>query len=173
MKTVLVLGTGMVAGPAITYLLALPEIQVRVASLDYERAQLPHRRTSARRGAAVGRRHPVALRDAIAAPEVGLVISLLPYIYHAQVAAVCVAHGKHLITTSYVSPDMRALDRAREAGVTLLNEIGADPGMDHMSAMRAIHEAQEVGGEITRFRSWCGGLPAPEANTNPLGYKFS
>lgn len=174
MKTVLVLGTGMVAGPAITYLLALPEIQVRVASLDYERAQAligGHPRGAAQR---LDVEDPVALRDAIAAPEVGLVISLLPYIYHAQVAAVCVAHGKHLVTTSYVSPDMRALDRAaREAGVTLLNEIGADPGMDHMSAMRVIHEAQEAGGEITRFRSWCGGLPAPEANTNPLGYKFS
>ncbi len=174
MQTVLVLGTGMVAGPAITYLLALADIRVQVASLEYDRAEAllgghPH-------GTALylDVQNESALRDAIAAPEVAVVISLLPYIYHVQVAELCLAHGKHLVTTSYVSPGMQALDtRAREAGVTLLNEIGADPGVDHMSAMRVIRRAQDDGGEVTLFRSWCGGLPAPEANTNPLGYKFS
>jgi saccharopine dehydrogenase-like NADP-dependent oxidoreductase len=79
-----------------------------------------------------------------------------------------------MVTTSYVSPAMRALDeRATAAGVTLLNEIGVDPGIDHMSAMKVIHHVQRHGGEITSFRSWVGGLPAPEANTNPFGYKFS
>jgi saccharopine dehydrogenase (NADP+, L-glutamate forming)/spermidine synthase len=79
-----------------------------------------------------------------------------------------------MVTTSYVSPAMRALDeRAKAAGVTLLNEIGVDPGIDHMSAMKIIHHVQENGGEITSFRSWCGGLPAPQDNDNPFGYKFS
>jgi saccharopine dehydrogenase-like NADP-dependent oxidoreductase len=69
---------------------------------------------------------------------------------------------------------MRALDStAREAGIILLNEIGLDPGIDHMSAMRVIDQAHDAGGEVKSFRSYCGGLPAPDANDNPLGYKFS
>lgn len=174
MKTVLVLGTGMVASPAITYLLSLAEVQVRVASLEMERAQAVLQGHP--RGAAqyLDVQDRPALEAAIAAPEVAVVISLLPYIYHVQVAELCLAHGKHLVTTSYVSPGMQALDApAKAAGLTLLNEVGADPGIDHMSAMRVIRRIQANGGEVTAFRSWCGGLPAPEANTNPLGYKFS
>jgi saccharopine dehydrogenase (NADP+, L-glutamate forming) len=107
-------------------------------------------------------------------PAADLVISLLPYTYHVQVAELCIEFGKDMVTTSYVSPAMRTLDeRAIAAGVTLLNEIGVDPGIDHMSAMKVIHHVQGNGGEITSFRSWVGGLPAPEANTNPFGYKFS
>ena len=79
-----------------------------------------------------------------------------------------------MVTTSYVKQAMADLDAAaREAGVILLNEIGVDPGIDHMTAMRVIHKVQGEGGRIARFVSWCGGLPAPEANTNPFGYKFS
>jgi saccharopine dehydrogenase-like NADP-dependent oxidoreductase len=79
-----------------------------------------------------------------------------------------------MVTTSYVKPAMAGLDgAARAAGVILLNEIGVDPGIDHMTAMRIIDKVRRDGGEVTSFVSWCGGLPAPEANTNPLGYKFS
>jgi saccharopine dehydrogenase-like NADP-dependent oxidoreductase len=79
-----------------------------------------------------------------------------------------------MVTTSYVSDAMRGLDtEARAAGVTLLNEIGVDPGIDHMSAMRVIHKVQREGGRVASFHSYCGGLPAPDANDNPLGYKFS
>ena len=174
MKTVLVLGTGMVASPAISYLLNLDEVQVRVASLEVERAQAllqGHPRGAAH---TLDVQNRPALEAAIAAPEVSVVISLLPYIYHVQVAEICLAHGKHLVTTSYVSPGMQALDApAKAAGLTLLNEVGADPGIDHMSAMRVIRRIQGHGGEVTHFRSWCGGLPAPDAATNPLGYKFS
>jgi saccharopine dehydrogenase-like NADP-dependent oxidoreductase len=86
----------------------------------------------------------------------------------------CLDHGKFMVTTSYVSPPMKALD-AEVSGRDLLflNEIGVDPGIDHMSAMRVIDGVKKAGGKITAFRSYCGGLPAPEANTNPLGYKFS
>jgi saccharopine dehydrogenase (NADP+, L-glutamate forming)/spermidine synthase len=107
-------------------------------------------------------------------PETDLVISLLPYTYHVQIAELCLKHRKDMVTTSYVSPAMAALDeRAKDAGIILLNEIGVDPGIDHMSAMKVIHHVQQNGGEIISFRSWTGGLPAPEANTNPFGYKFS
>jgi saccharopine dehydrogenase (NADP+, L-glutamate forming)/spermidine synthase len=85
-----------------------------------------------------------------------------------------VERGKHVVTASYVSPAMKDLDgRARAKGVVLLNELGLDPGIDHMEAMRIIHEAHEAGGRVLVFISWCGGLPAPESNTNPFGYKFS
>jgi saccharopine dehydrogenase-like NADP-dependent oxidoreductase len=106
--------------------------------------------------------------------EADLVVSLLPYTLHVKVARVAIAHRVPLITTSYVSAEMRALDgAAREAGVLVLNEIGLDPGLDHMSAMRAIHQVRSEGSCLVSFRSCCGGLPAPEANTNPWGYKFS
>jgi saccharopine dehydrogenase-like NADP-dependent oxidoreductase len=103
-----------------------------------------------------------------------LAVSMLPYVHHPTVARLCVKHRKHMVTTSYVKEPMAQLDNAaKEAGVLLLNEIGVDPGIDHMTAMKVIHRVQHDGGEITGFTSWCGGLPAPEANTNPFGYKFS
>jgi saccharopine dehydrogenase-like NADP-dependent oxidoreductase len=103
-----------------------------------------------------------------------LSVSMLPYAYHPKVAALCLKHGKHMVTTSYVKDEMLALDGpAREAGIILLNEIGVDPGIDHMSAMKVIHEVRRGGGRIASFTSWCGGLPAPEASDNPFGYKFS
>ncbi|MGD2105119.1 MAG: saccharopine dehydrogenase C-terminal domain-containing protein, partial [Anaerolineae bacterium] len=106
--------------------------------------------------------------------QADLAVSLLPYVYHVQVAKACIGHPIPMVTTSYVSDDMQALDQdAREAGVILLNEVGLDPGIDHMSAMRIIDRVHDESGEIKAFRSFCGGLPAPEANDNPLGYKFS
>jgi saccharopine dehydrogenase-like NADP-dependent oxidoreductase len=79
-----------------------------------------------------------------------------------------------MVTTSYVKDTMLALDaQAKEEGIILLNEIGVDPGIDHMSAMRVIHHVENNGGKIASFISWTGGLPAPEASDNPYGYKFS
>jgi saccharopine dehydrogenase-like NADP-dependent oxidoreductase len=172
-KDVLVLGAGLVAGPLVRYLLTDAGYRVAVAS-----------RTVTKARALVGD-HPLGraiafdissdgaqLDELIAGAD--LAVSLLPYTYHARVAEHCVRHGCHLVTTSYVSDAMRALDiPAREAGVLLLNEIGVDPGIDHMSAMRIIDGVHDAGGEIRSFRSFCGGLPAPDANDNPLGYKFS
>lgn len=79
-----------------------------------------------------------------------------------------------MVTTSYVKPEMKALDkRAKEAGIIILNELGLDPGIDHMSAMRIIDHVHDKGGKIEEFYSICGALPAPEAADNPLKYKFS
>ena len=103
-----------------------------------------------------------------------LAVSLLPWQYHPQVASSCIEHGTDMVTTSYVKKEMTALDgAAKAAGVMLLNELGVDPGIDHMTAMQVIHRVQAAGGTITTFQSYCGGLPAPEANDNPFGYKFS
>ena len=79
-----------------------------------------------------------------------------------------------MVTTSYVSPAMQELDEdAKKAGITVMNEIGLDPGIDHLYAVKTIDEVHRAGGKITSFLSYCGGLPAPEASDNPLGYKFS
>lgn len=81
---------------------------------------------------------------------------------------------KHVVTTSYVSPAMEELAAdAKAAGITVMNEIGLDPGIDHLYAVKTIEEVHQAGGKITGFLSYCGGLPAPEASDNPLGYKFS
>ncbi len=106
--------------------------------------------------------------------EHDLAVSLLPWQYHPQVARACLDEGKHMVTTSYVKDDMMALDNeAKEKGIILLNELGVDPGIDHMTAMKVIDRVRAEGGKITTFQSYCGGLPAPEANDNPYGYKFS
>jgi len=100
---------------------------------------------------------------------------MVPYTFHPYIASFCLEFGKHLVTASYVSPAMKELDgKAREKGLIFLNELGLDPGIDHMEAMRLIEEARENGGQVVSFISYCGGLPAPEIkDDNPFGYKFS
>jgi saccharopine dehydrogenase-like NADP-dependent oxidoreductase len=172
MKKILVLGAGLVSRPMVRYLLDVPDFEVVVASRTVSKAQElvgthPRGRALALNvddGAALGR----------LVSETDLSVSLLPYTYHVKVAGHCLKYRKPLVTTSYVSDAMRALDaQAKAAGVIFLNEIGLDPGIDHMSAMKIIHDVQQVGGKVVSFMSYCGGLPAPEANDNPLGYKFS
>jgi saccharopine dehydrogenase-like NADP-dependent oxidoreductase len=173
MQNVLVLGAGLVAAPLVRYLLDRARFGVTVASRTLGKAQaLVGGRPPGRAVAFDITKDEVALEELIARAD--LAVSLLPYVYHVRVAEQCVRHRKPLVTTSYVSKRMRALDEAaQEAGVILLNEIGLDPGIDHMSAMRIIHRVHDAGGQVKSFRSYCGGLPAPDANDNPLGYKFS
>lgn len=172
MKKVLILGAGLVSRPHVRYLLDVPELQVTVASRTVSKAEALIEGHPRGRALAVDVDDEAALEALIR--ETDLAVSLLPYVYHPLVARLCVKHRKHMVTTSYVKDAMRALDAdAREAGVILLNEIGVDPGIDHMSAMKVIHDVERRGGRITSFDSWCGGLPAPEANDNPFGYKFS
>ena len=104
-----------------------------------------------------------------------LVISVLPPTMHFGVARFCVLHGTHLVTASYISPEMKALhDVAVENDVVLLNELGLDPGIDHLSAAKAIFEIQEQGGEIFGFESYCGGLITEnDCMGNPWKYKFT
>jgi saccharopine dehydrogenase (NADP+, L-glutamate forming)/spermidine synthase len=172
MKKIVVLGAGLVAKPLVRYLLDQPDFQVLCASRTVSKAEAlveGHARGVAR---AVDLTDPRALAALV--PDSDLVISMVPYTFHVQVAELCIAHKKMFVSTSYVSPAMRGLDgKARAAGVVLLNEIGLDPGIDHMSAMRVFTDVRSRGGVIKSFVSYCGGLPAPEANTNPLGYKFS
>ncbi|MBI4738177.1 saccharopine dehydrogenase NADP-binding domain-containing protein [Candidatus Woesearchaeota archaeon] len=172
MKNVLVLGAGMISRPLVRYLLEKTEHSVTMASRTVskvERIIEAHPRSMAK---AVDVTQSGALEPLIS--ETDLVVSLLPYTYHVMVAELCIKYNKHLVTTSYISDAMRALDKKFKAnGLISLNEIGLDPGIDHMSAMKIIDEVKKEGGKITSFCSYCGALPAPEANTNPFGYKFS
>jgi saccharopine dehydrogenase (NADP+, L-glutamate forming) len=171
MKSVLVLGAGLVTRPLVQYLLK-HGFKVRVASRTVSKAEkLIGDHPS---GEAI--QWTVDKKDELRKMigEADLAISLLPASYHAEVARTCIELRKNMATTSYVSPAMKALDDpAKKAGIVILNECGVDPGIDHMSAMRIIHAVEEKGGKVVSFMSYCGGLPAPEANTNPFGYKFS
>jgi len=103
-----------------------------------------------------------------------VVISMLPARFHPVVAKACVTHNKHMVTASYVSPEVKALNaQAREKGLLLLNEIGVDPGIDHMSAMQVIDKIKAEGGTLEAFYSSTGGLIAPEYDNNPWNYKFT
>ena len=103
-----------------------------------------------------------------------IVISMLPASMHILVAEDCVRLSKNLVTASYVSEEISNLDeKAKRAGVLLLNEIGLDPGLDHMSAMKIINEIKETGGELVSFKSYCGGLVHPDFDNNPWNYKFT
>ena len=103
-----------------------------------------------------------------------IVISMLPATLHIPVAKDCIQFKTNLVTASYVSEEIAALDeKAKNAGILLLNEIGLDPGIDHMSAMHLIDEIKDNGGEITSFKSYCGGLVHPDFDNNPWDYKFT
>ncbi|MBK7030492.1 MAG: saccharopine dehydrogenase NADP-binding domain-containing protein [Bacteroidales bacterium] len=171
MKKVLVLGAGLVAKPLIRHLLG-KNYQVTVASNTPERAM--EMIAGFEKGKIVN--WDVSDEETLGkmVSEHDLTVSLLPYLFHLTVAKQCLKHRRNMVTTSYVKPEMQALDaEAREAGIIILNESGLDPGIDHMSAMRIIDHVHAKGGKIDEFYSICGALPAPEAANNPLKYKFS
>ena len=171
-KNILLLGSGYVAGPCLAQLLKRPENRVTIACRTLQTAQKlgkNHPQTSAM---ALDVSDPAQLELAVSKHDV--IISLIPYTHHAKVIDAAVKHKKHVVTTSYVSPAMSAYDEAaKNAGVTIFNEVGVDPGIDHLYAIKMIDEVHRNGGKVTGFYSYCGGLPAPEASNNPFGYKFS
>jgi saccharopine dehydrogenase-like NADP-dependent oxidoreductase len=103
-----------------------------------------------------------------------IVISMLPACFHIEVAKDCIKFDKHMVTASYISEEMKTLDAAaKEKGLVFMNEIGLDPGLDHMSAMKIIDRIREKGAKMLLFESFCGGLVAPESDTNLWNYKFT
>ncbi|MFA8450446.1 MAG: saccharopine dehydrogenase C-terminal domain-containing protein [Bacteroidales bacterium] len=103
-----------------------------------------------------------------------VVISMLPARMHFLIAKDCVGLKTPLFTASYVSDELKSLDEdAKKAGIPLMNELGLDPGIDHMSAMKVIDEIRNMGGQMCGFYSSTGGLVAPKYDTNPWGYKFT
>lgn len=103
-----------------------------------------------------------------------IVISMLPANCHIEIAQLCIKHKKHLVTASYVSKEMKAMENeVKENGLIFMNECGLDPGIDHLSAMKIIDELKEEGMTIHGFESFCGGLVAPSCDDNPWRYKFT
>jgi saccharopine dehydrogenase-like NADP-dependent oxidoreductase len=103
-----------------------------------------------------------------------IVVSMLPARFHVEVAKDCISFNKNMVTASYVSNDMQKLDKAaRDKGLIFMNEIGVDPGIDHMSAMQVINRIRDKGGKMILFESFTGGLVAPESDNNPWNYKIT
>ena len=170
-QSVLILGAGMVVQPIVDYLLD-HDTKVTVASRTLAKAEKAI--SNHANGIAVG--WTIEDLDGLEKMVIShdLVVSLLPYTYHVTVAKLCIKHKTNMLTTSYISEEMKALDdQAKKAGIIILNEIGVDPGFDHMTAMRIIDKVHDEGGKVEEFYSLCGALAAPEALDNPLKYKFS
>ncbi len=171
MQKVLILGAGMVVKPIVTYLLE-KKYHVTVASRTKSKAEEMIAGFS--NGTAVGWTVEQTEELEKMIQEHDLTVSLLPWVYHIMVAEKCIQYKKNMVTTSYVKPEMKALhQQAIDAGIIILNELGLDPGIDHMGAMRIIDHVHNKGGKIEEFYSICGALPAPEAADNPFKYKFS
>ncbi|KAJ7766591.1 Saccharopine dehydrogenase-domain-containing protein, partial [Mycena olivaceomarginata] len=115
---------------------------------------------------------PTALEVAVTAH--GFVISLVPYTHHAAVVQAAIEGKTHIVTTSYISPALHALDgAARAAGIVVLNKVGLHPRIDHHSVVKVIDGVHAKGGKVKEFHLQCSALPAPDCADNPLGYKFS
>lgn len=175
MRNILIIGAGRSASSLIQYLLNKSEkenLHVTIGDLSLELAQ---KKTN---------NHPNATaiqldinnetQRHLEIQKADIVISMLPAHMHIEVAKDCITFKKHMVTASYVSDAMQGLDTAaKEKGLIFMNEIGLDPGIDHMSAMKVIDEIREKGGKMILFESFCGGLVAPESDNNLWNYKFT
>ena len=175
MKNILVIGAGRSAVTLIKYLLdnsAANNWQVTVADFSEDLAKQAV--DSHTNGKAIFFNVTDEKQREKEIADADIAISMLPANLHITVAKDCVRLKKNLVTASYVSEEIAELDEsAKQAGVLLLNEIGLDPGIDHMSAMQVIEGIKENGGELTSFKSFCGGLVHPDYDTNPWNYKFT
>lgn len=175
MKRVQIIGAGKSTSVLVDYLLSeagVHDWRVRVADRDLALAK--ERVAEHPRGEALELDAEDEGRMVELVRQADLVVSMLPADMHGPVALACVHHGKHFVSASYVSPELRALHEAADrAGVTLLNEMGVDPGIDHISAMDTLDALRAQGACITAFETFAGGLVAPEHDDNPWGYKFT
>lgn len=174
-KQILVVGAGKSSSYLLHYLLEKAgEKDLRLVIADKHPDQLPkavsnHPQTEV---IALDIAEAEARRKAVGRSDI--VISMLPAALHIDIARDCLEFGKHLVTASYISPQMRELDpEVRAKGLVFMNEIGLDPGIDHMSAMQVIDRIKSRGGKILLFESFTGGLVAPQSDTNLWNYKFT
>lgn len=175
MNTILIVGAGLSSTSLIEYLLdhaVENQWQVRLADMSLDLAE------SKIKNHAHGQAFKFDVFDkeerAREVEKADLVISMLPPPMHPMLARECVKRTKHFLSPSYVSTEMQILDKkAKTKGVLLLNELGVDPGIDHMSAMKIIDEIKAKGGKLSSFKSYCGGILAPSASTNIWQYKFT
>ena len=175
MRTILIIGAGRSASSLIQYLLNKSDaenLHLIIGDLSLDSAQ---NKTN---------NHPNATAISLdvfdkaqrnkAIQNADIVISMLPAHLHIEVAKDCIEYKKHMVTASYISDAMQELDvLAKENNLIFMNEIGLDPGIDHMSAMKVINDIRAKGGKMLLFESFCGGLVAPESDTNLWNYKFT
>ncbi|MFH0842558.1 MAG: saccharopine dehydrogenase C-terminal domain-containing protein [Bacteroidota bacterium] len=171
MKKVLILGAGLVVKPMVEYLLG-KGFGLTVATTTKEKADRMIKGHPNGASLKWSTEETDTLEKLV--NEHDIAVSFLPYRHHTLAARTCIRKKKPLVTTSYVQPEMQALDNdAKNAGVILLNEAGLDPGIDHMTAMKIIDHIHSKNGRVEEFYSLCGALPAPECADNPMKYKFS
>ncbi|XP_068234599.1 alpha-aminoadipic semialdehyde synthase, mitochondrial [Palaemon carinicauda] len=172
-KNVLVLGAGYVSAPLVEYLARDPNIGILLASgLQDEADAIAQKHSNVNSVLLDVVERPDLLSDLVKQADV--VVSLLPYALHPEIAKECINQKTNMVTASYLSPAMKELhDDAVAAGITIVNEVGLDPGIDHLLALECFDEVLQGGGKVDSFVSFCGGLPAPEFSDNPLRYKFS
>ncbi|CAH1102551.1 unnamed protein product [Psylliodes chrysocephalus] len=172
-KNVLILGAGRVASPLIEYLYRDKSVGITVACEQRDLGDaLSNQYPGVESVYLNAAENPSCLQELVKKADV--VVSILPAGLHPIVAKACVNEGVHMVTASYMSNEIKGLhEAAQNAGITILNEVGLDPGIDHLLALECIEDVKALGGRITSFESFCGGLPAPEYSDNPLRYKFS
>ncbi|KAF2879699.1 hypothetical protein ILUMI_26475 [Ignelater luminosus] len=172
-KQVVIFGAGRVAAPLVEYLHRHPSIGITVACEQKDLADNLAREYPGVESVYLNAvDNPSAVQELVAKADVA--VSILPRDLHPIVAKACIKEGTHMVTASYAKENLTVLHPdAVAAGVTILNEVGLDPGIDHLLALECMQEAKSLGGRITSFESFCGGLPAPEFSNNPLRYKFS
>ncbi|KRX05360.1 hypothetical protein PPERSA_00661 [Pseudocohnilembus persalinus] len=162
-KKILLLGSGLMAQTVVDFLSKRSDNFIMIASNILKDAQ----------ALANGRKNCSACEVDVTNPNVFL-LSYVPWTLHMHIAKACLKEKKNLVTASYIQPAMKELNQDVEnAGLTFLNEVGVDPGIDHIATMKVVDECAEKGEKILEYESFCGGLPSPEYCDNPLGYKFS
>jgi alpha-aminoadipic semialdehyde synthase len=172
-RKVLLLGAGFVSGPVVELLTRNDDVHVTVATEFQTDAEKLTQISGQVTPVIIDVQHTDDKLEKLIGDS-DVVISLLPYSFHPMVARMCLTHGTNMVTASYASPEMMGLDSAaKSAGITIVNEVGLDPGIDHLLATECFDNVREHAGKVTSFVSWCGGLPAPECSDNPLRYKFN
>ena len=175
MRKILIIGAGKSASTLIKYLLDksdLENLHLTIADLSIELAQKKTNNHSNATAIAIDIFNENQRKSEI--HKADLVISMLPANLHIEIAKDCILFKKHMVTASYISDAMQALDdAAKENNLVFMNEVGLDPGLDHMSAMKIIDQIKAKGGKIILFESFCGGLVAPESDNNLWNYKFT
>ena len=175
MREILIIGAGKSTSVLINHLLENAESEdlfLRIGDLDLETAQKATQNHKRCEALALDVFDPASREAAI--KQADIVISMLPARFHIEVARDCVKFKKNMVTASYISKEMKALDEeVKKNNLVFMNEIGVDPGIDHMSAMQVIDRIRDKGGKMLMFESFTGGLVAPESDTNLWNYKFT
>lgn len=175
MRNILIIGAGRSATSLIKYLLDKSDAEklfLTIGDLNIQNAQKFTSGHPNGRGILLDVFNEPQRKEAV--ENADLVISMLPARFHIEVAKDCIEFGKHLVTASYISNEMQLLDpKAKAKGLVFMNEIGLDPGIDHMSAMQIIDRIKDQGGKMLLFESFTGGLVAPESDNNLWNYKFT